>query len=255
MAKVTKIDIKKIRIDGGTQMRVTMSPEHIGGLKEAISEMGETLPPMRCCFDGSEYWLVDGFHRYHAYSQLGYKTVEVEWTEGSQQDAIIASFGVNNDHGLPRDRSTKRRIVEMAISHPNFIKASNKVIAAACAVSDTFVAAMRDPEVREKQQKKVLKHFAKKIAENAEEVSEGSGAPDDDELRATELAMESDAKLVHKMLESEEGATEAFEECKRLNLQLTHSEIKIRELQTENAELKKQVKKLQAVLDKLKKDK
>lgn len=254
MAKVTKIDIKKIRIDGGTQMRVTMSPEHIGSLKEAISELGEALPPMRCCFDGAEYWLVDGFHRYHAYSQLGYKTVEVEWTEGSQQDAIVASFGVNNDHGLPRDRVTKRRIVEQAISHPNFIKASNKVIAAACAVSDTFVAAMRDPEVREKQQKKLLKHFAKKI-QDEDEPSPETAAPDDAEIKALDEAMISDTKLVHKILESEQGAKEAFDECKKLNLQLAHSEIKIRELQTENAELKKQVKKLQAVLDKLKKDK
>jgi len=249
MEKIKTIELSKIRIDGGTQMRVTMSPEHIGSLKESIAEMGEKLPPMRVCFDGSEYWLVDGFHRYHAYNQLGHQTVDVVWTEGSQQDAIVASFGVNGDHGLPRDRATKRRIVEQAISHPVFLKASHKVVAKACAVSSTFVAAMRDPKVKEKQKKQVVKHFAKKIQEE-DTPSPETAAPDDAEIKALDEAMISDTKLVHKILESEQGAKEAFDECKKLNLQLAHSEIKIRELQTENAELKKQVKRLQAVLDK-----
>jgi hypothetical protein len=123
---------------------------------------------MQTVFDGSTHWLVDGFHRYFAYMALGSKMVNVEYKPGTQREAQVIAMGVNGKHGLQRNNATKRRVVEAALAHEDTKDLSNIKIAKLCLVSETFVAAVRNPEMKAKQAEKIERHFKKKLAEKAE---------------------------------------------------------------------------------------
>jgi hypothetical protein len=60
-----KINILNIRIDGGTQPRQEINYEVVKDYAELMRE-GVAFPPVTVFFDGVDYWLADGFHRYHA---------------------------------------------------------------------------------------------------------------------------------------------------------------------------------------------
>lgn len=60
---VQRIFLRSIRIDGGTQSRAELNNTTVDEYTEAMLE-GDTFPPIVVFFDGSSYWLADGFHRY-----------------------------------------------------------------------------------------------------------------------------------------------------------------------------------------------
>lgn len=134
------VDLKKIRIDGGTQPREAIDETVVSDYFEAY-EGGVELPPALCFFDGSEYWLADGFHRYHARRKGNYDNLETEVRPGTKTDAQWAASAANKTHGLKRTNADKRRAVEMALSaHP---RDSDRAIAEHVGVSNTFVGELR----------------------------------------------------------------------------------------------------------------
>ena len=59
------IPLSKIRIDGDTQPRLEVLPEIVDVYRRQMRK-GADFPPVEVVFDGSDYWLCDGFHRYKA---------------------------------------------------------------------------------------------------------------------------------------------------------------------------------------------
>lgn len=146
-----KIAISKIRIDGGTQNRARLNEEAVSEYENALTE-GAKFPPVTVFFDGSDYWLADGFHRYHANKNIGALDIEAEVHNGTKRAAILHSVGVNAAHGLRRSNADKRKAVETLLNDEEWAKWSDRQIAAACAVSHSFVAAIRKPEIANRQQ-------------------------------------------------------------------------------------------------------
>ena len=64
VAKKT-LPLDAIRIDGGTQSRQEINTDWVGSIYEKMLT-GTVFKPVVVFFDGKEYWLADGFHRYHA---------------------------------------------------------------------------------------------------------------------------------------------------------------------------------------------
>ncbi len=97
--------------DGGAQMRVEMKPDVV---REYADEMaaGTIFPPVEVYYDGSIYWLADGFHRVAAARKLDRETIEAEVHEGGDRDAILHGIGSNASHGIRRTQADKRRAVE-----------------------------------------------------------------------------------------------------------------------------------------------
>ena len=60
-----ELELKLIRLDGGTQVRAAIKEEAVMRYATDL-EGGSVFPPMRVFFDGTDYWMSDGFHRYHA---------------------------------------------------------------------------------------------------------------------------------------------------------------------------------------------
>ena len=263
------VNLNDVRIDGGTQSRTVIDQALVYQYIECMKD-GDEFPPIETVFDGVTHWLVDGFHRYHAYKLMGLKKTNVNYKPGTQSEAQILSFGVNGKHGKPRTVEDKRNAVQMALEHPDLKEKSTYEIAKICAVSQPFVAGIRDPLKKEKQKAAVEKNIQKKaseISENKEitnqissekttvneksHVDTGMG-PSDDELRANELAQQADLEMLNKLLESDEPLKIAHEEIKRLNYQNGQLEVRLHGLMNERNECVKMVKKLQKENDKLK---
>ena len=264
MNRVLKsVKINDVRIDGDTQSRVDIDANWVNSMVDDIKNE-ISYDPIEARYDGVHYWLSDGFHRYLANKQIGVKEIKVSYLPGTQLDAQIDSYSANSKHGKPRTKADKQKAVEKALAHPQLQDKSNYEIAKICMVSQTFVAAVRDPFKKKKQAENIEKHYKNKIAteettsstssENAttrESTYENCG-PDEDELKANELALQADQDAMYKLLESDDALAEAHEEIKRLNYLNAQLEIRINGLMNEKNEAIKLVKKLQKENDKLK---
>jgi len=264
MNRVLKsVKINSVRIDGDTQSRVDIDANWVNAIVDDIKNE-INYDPIEARFDGVHYWLTDGFHRYLANKQIGAKEINVAYLPGTQLDAQIDSYSANSKHGKPRTRADKQKAVEKAIVHPQLKDKSNYEIAKICMVSQSFVAAVRDPAKKQKQTENVEKHFKNK-SESKENTSLTSSlnttpsentykdcGPDDDELKANELALQADQDAMYKLLEADDALATAHEEIKRLNYLNAQLEIRINGLMNEKNEAIKMVKKLQKENDKLK---
>lgn len=135
---MSTINIADIRVNGGTQSRASIDRGVVSDYAEAVRD-GATFPPITVFFDGSSYWLADGFHRYEAYSAAQVYDVPADIRQGTQRDAILFSVGANASHGLRRTNDDKRRAVLTLLNDPEWSSWSNREIARACGVSEYLV--------------------------------------------------------------------------------------------------------------------
>ena len=56
------LKLNQIRIDGGTQSRVDIDEQVVAEYAD-LYHQGIQLPPVTVFYDGTDYWLADGFHR------------------------------------------------------------------------------------------------------------------------------------------------------------------------------------------------
>ena len=140
------LKLEKIRIDGGTQPRVKIDTEIVQEYSER-KKAGDAFPAPEVFFDGSEYWLADGFHRYHSESANGSKTLECNVRTGTVRDAILFSCGANASHGLKRGTEDKQRAIETLLADKEWGAYSDRKIAEICCVDHKTVAAARERQV------------------------------------------------------------------------------------------------------------
>lgn len=140
---VKAINRAAVRIDGGTQARVQLNLQAVEDYRNAIAE-GRALPPITVFFDGSDFWLADGFHRWHAQDDKA--AVQADVRSGTRRDAILYACGANANHGLQRSNEDKRRAVAIMLADAEWSAMSDRDIAKHCAVSHTFVSNLRKPK-------------------------------------------------------------------------------------------------------------
>jgi ParB-like chromosome segregation protein Spo0J len=137
-----KINILEIRIDGGTQPRKEINYEIVKEYAEHMRE-GTQFPPVIVFFDGAEYWLADGFHRYHATKSNSTASIEAEIKEGSLDDAILYALGANAKHGLTMSSEDKRRAIQTMLNHLKWKEWTNAEIARHIGVSAMTVTRVK----------------------------------------------------------------------------------------------------------------
>lgn len=260
------VKVVDIRIDGGTQSRVDIDPHWVHEMVDNMKHDVE-YPPIEARYDGVHYWLTDGFHRYHAYTQLGIKEIEVSYLPGTQFDAQLDSYKANSKHGKPRTRADKQKAVESALANPLIEDKSNYAIAKICEVSQSFVASVRNPKAKEKQTEAKKKHIVKKAEEiksenesvtsqtsnqNVLDTPVGGEAPDEAELLANEKKQEADMEMVANLLDSDDKMKHLWEENKKLTHEIVILDLRVKELMNEKNAAIKMVKNLQKQLDKAK---
>lgn len=134
-----KLELSKIRLDGGTQPRAALRTDVIEDYAESM-KAGVVFPAVTVYFDGTDYWLADGFHRLEAARRASPdQPIEVEVCEGSLSDAQWYSYGANRCHGLRRTNEDKQRVVQNAMQHPKALELSNVQIADHCGVNEITI--------------------------------------------------------------------------------------------------------------------
>lgn len=135
-----KIGLQQIRIDGGTQSRVSINETVVAEYADAMVD-GAVLPAVVVFHDGADYWLADGFHRYHAHRRIGAVEIDADAHQGTKRDALLYAYGANQTHGLRRTNEDKRKAVDGMLSEvPEW---SDSRIAKHVGVSHPTVAARR----------------------------------------------------------------------------------------------------------------
>jgi len=76
-------------------LRTLLETEEVAPLSEGILNkyLAEIASTQSCsklgvCFDGTEYWLFDGYHRLEAMKKLGFNMCEVQVYKGTRRDAF-----------------------------------------------------------------------------------------------------------------------------------------------------------------------
>lgn len=110
---------------------------------EFVVKMKESpFPPLTVYFDGQQYWLADGFHRYYAAEIIGRKKLQCLVAQGSCRDAILYALSASSSQSK-RTSLDKRRAVEKMLFDQDWSKWSDRKIARQCGVSHTLVAQIR----------------------------------------------------------------------------------------------------------------
>lgn len=141
------VPLAKIRTDGGTQMRAALDEDTVEQYIEAMRAQGGwgEFPAAVIYYDGSQYWLADGFHRVEALRRLDGAEVNVpaDVRSGERRDAILHAASANSTHGLRRTHADKRRSVETLLRDSDWSSWSDREIARRCAVGHQLVARLR----------------------------------------------------------------------------------------------------------------
>ncbi|MDR3719111.1 MAG: hypothetical protein P4K98_09935 [Bryobacteraceae bacterium] len=122
------LPIANIRLDGGTQPRAALDSGAIEDYYEAMGA-GVKFPAVTVFYDGTDYWLADGFHRVKAAFAAGFDAIECDLRQGTLEDAQWYSFSANKSNGLRRTNEDKQRAVKAALVHPQSCKLSDHQVA------------------------------------------------------------------------------------------------------------------------------
>lgn len=266
MSQIQLIAIDQIRRDGGTQFRPNINQDLVKRYKELMLD-DAVFPPVEVMFDGKNYWLWDGFHRYFVIKELNLKTLECNVTLGTQYDAIRAARKANGSHGASRDYETLCNVVRSALEDANFADKSNREIARECHVSHTFVASVKDPSKKTAARaKKAVQQQVESAPVEVDTPASVESAPErpsltqdygpsSEELEANERAEQADRDLIAKMLDSDDTLKTLHEELTRLNYLVAQKDTRIASLMNEKNTAVKMVKDLQRRVDKYNKAK
>lgn len=156
-----RLKLSQIRIDGGTQGRDEINQTMVSEYNHALMN-GAVFPPVDVFFDGINYYLVDGFHRYFAHKSAVSPDIEVNIHTGTLRDAQLFSFSVNDEHGMRRTPADRRKVVTIMLRDEEWRQWSDREIAKKCKVSHPLVAKIREELCPKEEDKKEEKKFTTK---------------------------------------------------------------------------------------------
>ncbi len=138
-----KVQLQKIRLDGGTQPRKEIDEPMVQHYTEILLEGKDKFPPIDLWFDGKSYWPSDGFHRFHAHKRAGFTEIEANINQGTKRDAFLACLKANGKHGKPRSPDERRYVVQLALEDIELGEKTDTEIAIICDVSSMTVGRVR----------------------------------------------------------------------------------------------------------------
>lgn len=156
------LNLLNIRIDGGTQARLKLNQDWVKSYAESMRE-GDIFPELTVFFDGSEYWLVNGFHRFFAMRSNGITSTECEVINGTLREAILYSKGANggNKRGLPTSFEDNRSNIIWMLNDDEYKTWTNTAIAKHVGVSSMTVGRIKSSLETKSEETTTKKFFDK----------------------------------------------------------------------------------------------
>ena len=145
----TTLPIDSLNTKAGTQLRA-LDTKVAGRYCEDMQD-GDTFPAVTVYSDGTELWLVDGFHRWHASVKAGFTEISAEVHEGKTlRDALFAACAANHGHGLQRNYADIAKSVRLLLRDPEWSLMSDRAISEHVrGISHTTVGKFRTEELGE----------------------------------------------------------------------------------------------------------
>lgn len=138
-----QVQIKELRLDGKTQIRVELSQDAVADYAAAM-ERGEQLPPILVLRDADGLlWLADGFHRVEATRRNGGEAIAAEVQSGTRREAFVAALEANRKHGVRLTNADKHKIVAELLHDEEWRLLSDHQLAAMAGTSQPFVSKKR----------------------------------------------------------------------------------------------------------------
>jgi hypothetical protein len=267
------INLDKIVIDAGTQARAKIDQELVAEYTDILMQ-GTVFDPVTLFYDGAQYFLADGFHRYFANRKAGSPNINAEVIEGTIRDAILFSFSANSKHGRRPNSADRRKAVTTMLMDIEWQEFSDREIARICDVSNTLVSAIRKElgAVKKettytrdgKQQKMKEKNTTIKPEVTEEETFDDNEIEKEIQDAAVANLQKEYEELKDQLTISQAASFDEIEKekaasvIKDLRAQIRLLEIELKEItisrdtyQRENGELKKQVSSLLKKVKKL----
>lgn len=265
------LSLEKIIINAGTQSRAKIDEQTVAEYADRMMD-GDVFPPVIVFYNGKDYWLADGFHRFFAAKRCAAPNIKCEVIDGDLRDALLYSYKANVDHGLRRTADDKRKSVLGMLEDLEWQDWADREIARHCGVSQPFVSSMRKKSGLEKDTAKynrLGKTFTKKVptqeakqdpAEefNEAEVQREQMAASIEMLRKENEELQDQLTVVQSASIDDIQKEKAESVVRDLRAQIRALEIELKEVtisrdmyQRENGELKKQVSSLLKKLKKL----
>ena len=259
------VPIDAINITGGTQSRLSIKEDYVEEIFEKMKD-GVEYEPVKVFFDGKEYWLGDGFHRYHATRKNGKASIKCYVTNGLLREAILYSKVANNLHGLQPTLQDKIHNAKEMIGDFEWGEWSNRELGRICDLSHVTIAKLRvgkvpekvkfkdkDGEVKTRVTKPEKPVKASKVATPA---TPATPVDDGKQQEAIDFLVQENEKLSDQLAVKGSadpelaGKTiaELRDEIKQLTIELNSVKISRDQFQAENAQLKKQLVYLQKQL-------
>lgn len=140
--EIRAVPLALIQDDPASQPRESLDDATVERYADAMAE-GQNFPPVVLYFDGTNYWLADGWHRREAARRLQRVSINAEVHPGTRRDAMLYAAGANATHGLPRSNEDKRRAVMMLLRDAEWSQWSDREIARRTQTSQPFVSGLR----------------------------------------------------------------------------------------------------------------
>jgi len=204
--RVGKMKITQLKIELQTQSRVAINQDAVAEYADAMMD-GEKFPPVTAFYDGKEYYLADGYHRYFAAKKAGLEDIDCDVKNGTLRDAVLFSVGVNSAHGLRRSNEDKRKAVMTILDDVEWAEWSDITIAKKCQVTGAFVGRVRKTLNLESTARKYINQHGQVVA--IETTNRGRPAQ---EPEVTPLDNEDDIETDHHVQELADANVELAEE-------------------------------------------
>lgn len=140
---VQMLGLSEITLDMELQPRAIIDAETVKDYAETYLSGDHNIPPVIVYFDGKDYRLADGWHRYHARKRANFEDIEADVRSGGKDEALLFSVGANAEHGVRRTHEDKRLAVIKVLKNAKWCVLTNSAIANYCKVSASFVADIR----------------------------------------------------------------------------------------------------------------
>lgn len=140
METATDLRLDRIAVDPSLQPRVKgLDADHVRALQEAP----ESWPPLLVVQRGSQYLLVDGFHRLAAAQNLGLDTVSVRVVVApADGDLHALAFSFNAAHGRPLSLADRRAFAERILRREPHL--ADREIGRRCGLSSNTIGVIRE---------------------------------------------------------------------------------------------------------------
>jgi hypothetical protein len=131
--QLTTLPITSIGVDPDMQAREQINEDVVTRYTQAM-DAGRIFPPLTVFVADGNYWLADGWHRLRAYNSIDQEEVSVEVHQGTRRDALLYTFGTNDDHGWQRTDSDIDRAIMAMLEDEEWGQWSDREIARRCKV-------------------------------------------------------------------------------------------------------------------------